>query len=193
MAVTVAIQERSRLLREGLALILDPEPEISLVGTVVGGEALFALCETKRPLSCSSKSMSRMGSLPARLPPSTSVAVHAFLGLYRRDGEAAARARRCGFAGWSLFKPMPASSSLSSGLRRTGAHHHPAVGYDHTRRSPAHCPRDPGPAVHRGRMHFEADRRPHERQPQNCRESQTANIRQAWGAEPGTCRIGRLP
>ena len=45
MSVSVAIQERSRLLREGLELILDSEPDVELLGSVVGGEALFALCE----------------------------------------------------------------------------------------------------------------------------------------------------
>ena len=49
MTVSVAIQERPRLLREGLGLILDAEPEIGLVGSVVTGEALFALCEKTTP------------------------------------------------------------------------------------------------------------------------------------------------
>ncbi len=97
MAVTVAIQERSRLLREGLALILDPEPEISLVGTAVGGEALFALCEKTMPsvvlfeIDVREWDPCRLAYRLQQAWPSMS-----FLGLYRRDGEAATRARRCG-------------------------------------------------------------------------------------------------
>ena len=97
MAVTVAIQERSRLLREGLALILDPEPEISLVGTVVGGEALFALCEKTTPsvvlfeIDVREWDPCRLAYRLQQAWPSMS-----FLGLYRHDGEATARARRCG-------------------------------------------------------------------------------------------------
>ena len=97
MTVMVAIQERSRLLREGLALILDQEPEIGLVGSVVGGEALFALCEKTPPsvvlLEVDVREWMRAGSPTAfnRRRPSMN-----FVGLYRREGEAAARARRCG-------------------------------------------------------------------------------------------------
>ena len=97
MTVAVAIQQRSRLLREGLALILDPEPEITLVGTVVGGEALFALCEKTMPsvvlfeIDVPEWDPCRLAYRLQQAWPSMS-----FLGLYRRDGEAAARARRCG-------------------------------------------------------------------------------------------------
>jgi DNA-binding NarL/FixJ family response regulator len=97
MTVLVAIQERSRLLREGLALILDQEPDIGLVGSAVGGEALFALCERTTPSVVLLEVDVREWD-PCRLAyrlqsawPSLS-----FVGLYRRDGEAAARARRCG-------------------------------------------------------------------------------------------------
>ncbi len=98
MSVSVAIQERSRLLREGLELILDSEPEVELLGSVVGGEALFALCERTTPSVVLLEVDVREWD-PCRLAyrlqkgwPTLS-----FVGLYRRDGEAVARARRCGF------------------------------------------------------------------------------------------------
>jgi len=97
MTVSVAIQERSRLLREGLELILDSEPEIGLVGSVVDGEALFGLCERTTPTVVLLEVDVREWD-PCRLayrlqkawPPLN------FVGLYRRDGEAAERARKCG-------------------------------------------------------------------------------------------------
>jgi DNA-binding NarL/FixJ family response regulator len=98
MTVSVAIQERSRLLREGLELILDPEPEIGVLGSVVGGEALFALCEKTTPsvvlleVDVREWDPCRLAYRLQRVWPSLS-----FVGLYRRDGEAVARARRCGF------------------------------------------------------------------------------------------------
>ncbi len=97
MTVSVAIQERSRLLREGLELILDSEPEIGLVGSVVGGEALFALCE-KTSASVVLLEVDVREWDPCRLAYrlQRGVAVLSFVGLYRRDGEAVARARRCG-------------------------------------------------------------------------------------------------
>ena len=89
MTVSVAIQERSRLLREGLALILEPEPEITLVGSVVGGEALFALCEKTTPsvvlleVDVREWDPCRLAYRLQRVWPTMN-----FLGLYRRDGEA---------------------------------------------------------------------------------------------------------
>ena len=97
MTVSVAIQERPRLLREGLALILDAEPEIGLVGSVVGGEALFALCEKVMPsvvlleVDVREWDPCRLAYRLQREWPSLR-----FVGLCRREGEAATRARRCG-------------------------------------------------------------------------------------------------
>jgi DNA-binding NarL/FixJ family response regulator len=97
MTVSVAIQERSRLLREGLALILDAEPKIGLVGSVGGGEALFALCEKTMPsvvlfeVDVRDWDPCRLAYRLQRAWPSLR-----FVGLYRREGEAEARARRCG-------------------------------------------------------------------------------------------------
>lgn len=97
MTVSVAIQERSRLLREGLELILDPEPEIGLVGSVAGGEALFGLCEKTTPtvvlleIDVRDWDPCRLAYRLQKTWPSLN-----FVGLYRREGEAAARARKCG-------------------------------------------------------------------------------------------------
>jgi DNA-binding NarL/FixJ family response regulator len=45
----VVVQERQRLLREGLALLLDAEPDIEMVGTAVTGPELIELCDAGRP------------------------------------------------------------------------------------------------------------------------------------------------
>jgi DNA-binding NarL/FixJ family response regulator len=97
MSVSVAIQQRPRLLREGLALILDEEPEIDLVGSVVGEEALFALCKKTTPsvvlfeVDVQEWDSCRLACRFQRVWPSLR-----FVGLYRREGEGTARARRCG-------------------------------------------------------------------------------------------------
>jgi DNA-binding NarL/FixJ family response regulator len=97
MTVSVAIQERPRLLREGLGLILDAEPEIGLVGSVVTGDALIALCEKTTPavvlleVDVRDWDPCRLAYRLQRVSPSMR-----FVGLYRREGEAEARARRCG-------------------------------------------------------------------------------------------------
>ena len=195
MTVLVAIQERSRLLREGLALILDQEPEIGLVGSVVAGEALFALCEKTTPsvvlleVDVREWDACRLAYRLQSAWPSMN-----FVGLYRREGEAAARARRCGLR--RLVSLQANADELVGELTAAAVPSppdHPAIGYHHAGRAPAHRPRDPGPAVHRGGMHLEADRGPYEGQPQDRREPQTADIWQARGPEPGTCCIGGLP
>jgi DNA-binding NarL/FixJ family response regulator len=97
MTVSVAIQERPRLLREGLELILDAEPEIGLVSSVVSGEELVALCETTTPsvvlfeVDVREWDPCRLAYRLQRGWPSLR-----FVGLYRREGEEAARARGCG-------------------------------------------------------------------------------------------------
>ncbi len=120
MTVSVAIQERSRLLREGLALILEPEPEITLVGSVVGGEALFALCEKTTPsvvlleVDVREWDPCRLAYRLQRAWPTMN-----FLGLYRRDGEAAARARRVGLR--RLVSLQANASQLVAELKASAA------------------------------------------------------------------------
>jgi len=98
MTVSVAIQERPRLLREGLALVLDTESEIRMVGSVVDDEALVALCEKTTPsvvlleVDVGEWDPCRLAYRLQRTWPSMR-----FVGLYRREGEAELRARRCGF------------------------------------------------------------------------------------------------
>ena len=45
----VAVQERQRLLREGLALFMRTEPDLELVGTATSAGDLARLCEERRP------------------------------------------------------------------------------------------------------------------------------------------------
>ncbi len=45
----VVVQERQRLLREGLALLLDAEPDIEMVGVTVTGPELIELCDRRGP------------------------------------------------------------------------------------------------------------------------------------------------
>jgi len=97
MTVSVVIQERSRLLREGLALILDPESEVELVGSVVGADALCALCEKLAPsvvlleVDVLEWDPVRLASRLQRVWPHLR-----FVGLSRGDEDAMSRARRCG-------------------------------------------------------------------------------------------------
>jgi two-component system, NarL family, response regulator DevR len=78
-------------------MILDEENGIELVGSVVGGEALFELCEETTPsvvlleIDVREWDACRLAYRLQSTWPSLS-----FVGLYRRGGEAAARARRCG-------------------------------------------------------------------------------------------------
>lgn len=48
-AVTVALQQRQRFFRHGLALLLDAEPDIALVGTAVTAAELVRLCAHHTP------------------------------------------------------------------------------------------------------------------------------------------------
>ncbi len=48
--IPTAIQARQRLLRHGLELLLEPIPDIDIVGSVELGHELFELCSTRRPL-----------------------------------------------------------------------------------------------------------------------------------------------
>ncbi len=165
MTVSVVIQERPRLLREGLALILDAEPEIELVGSVVGGEALFATLREDEAFRGPPRSgRQRMGPMPTRLPTATSVAFAALRRLVPVvRGSATARARRCGLRRLvslranarellgELTAPVPLRHPPSSG-RLAASQHQPARQL--TAREIQVL------QVHRCRMHFEADRGP---------------------------------
>ena len=146
MTVSVVIQERPRLLREGLGLILDAEPEIELVGSVVSGDALFATVREDDTCRRAARSgCPRMGPVSTRLPTSASVALHALRRLVRREGEAEARARRCGLR--RLVSLRANARELVDELMapvRSGTRHHPAAWPQPLNRVPADCPRDPG-------------------------------------------------
>src|SRR5258706_13517517 len=45
----VAIQERQRFLRDGLAIVLGEEPDIDVAGAVANASELVELCERERP------------------------------------------------------------------------------------------------------------------------------------------------
>jgi DNA-binding NarL/FixJ family response regulator len=47
--VLVAVQQRHRLLREGLQLLLDAEDDVAVVGTATTGDELVELCVQTRP------------------------------------------------------------------------------------------------------------------------------------------------
>jgi DNA-binding NarL/FixJ family response regulator len=126
MTVSVAIQERSRLLREGLAMILDAEPEIELVGTVVGGESLFALCEKTTPSVVLFEVDVREWD-PCRLAYRLQREWQSlrFVGLYRREGEAAARAGGCGLR--HLVSLQANASDLVAELTASAAEAPPTI------------------------------------------------------------------
>jgi DNA-binding NarL/FixJ family response regulator len=49
MIISVAIQHEERFLREGLALLLEREPDIDVAGCVASGAELVQLCADRRP------------------------------------------------------------------------------------------------------------------------------------------------
>jgi len=49
MSLRVGLQERRRLFRESLALLLQSEPDIDVVDTATDGHELIALCDTHEP------------------------------------------------------------------------------------------------------------------------------------------------
>lgn len=49
MMTTVAVQQRQRLFREGIAQLVDAEEDLHLVGTAARPADLLALCERERP------------------------------------------------------------------------------------------------------------------------------------------------
>jgi DNA-binding NarL/FixJ family response regulator len=49
MTVSAVVQERRRLYRDGVALALEREPDLHVVGVATGGDELVELCQERRP------------------------------------------------------------------------------------------------------------------------------------------------
>jgi DNA-binding NarL/FixJ family response regulator len=97
MAIRTAIQQRQRLLREGLELLLDPVPDLEWIGSVEIGEQLFDLCARDLPNVVLLEIDVREWD-PRRLAYRLQQRWRTvqFVGVCRREGEEAELARRSG-------------------------------------------------------------------------------------------------
>jgi len=137
MAIRAGVQQRERLLREGLGQLLQAEDDIEVVGAVATGDDLVRLCEQERPdvalvdLDSPDWNTGRMATCLRRAFPRPRL-VGLYAGLNPADTRLVRQTRTVAVSHRDGIGPILAalrsgSPGFTSSVRHIGAraHHHP--------------------------------------------------------------------